>query len=123
MSFATGVLGLFLLAGGLLFSTLGIFGVYRMPDVYTRMHAGSKAIAMGAPMTLLGVAVLSSLDLALKALAVTLFLFLTAPVATYAVARAAHRRREPITEQTVIDELERDRRERGAEEPEPYHVD
>jgi multicomponent Na+:H+ antiporter subunit G len=115
--------GVLLLAGGILFVSLGIFGLFRMPDVYTRMHAGSKAIAIGVPMLLLSVTLLAPLSIGLRSIAIMAFLFLTAPVATFASARAAHRRREPVTEHTVIDELEELRRRDRDDEKEPYQVD
>lgn len=102
-------LGLLCLLAGVLFCGLGVLGLFRMPDVYTRMHAGSKAIAVGAPLVLLGAALLSPLDVALKSLAAIAFLLLTTPVATIATARAAHARREPMTDRTVRDDLARDR--------------
>ncbi|WP_373046847.1 monovalent cation/H(+) antiporter subunit G [Vulgatibacter sp.] len=116
-------IGLALLAGGLCFTALGVFGLFRMPDVYTRMHAGSKAVTLGASMILVAVAFLAPLPIGLRAIAITLFLFLTTPVATFASARAAHRRREPMALQTVIDELEDHRRGERAREREPYPMD
>jgi multicomponent Na+:H+ antiporter subunit G len=98
-------IGIFGIGGGLLFAGLGVWGLYRMPDVYTRMHAATKAVTLGSSMTLLGVAVLSPLDVALKAAGITAFLFLTTPVAALALARAAHRRGEPKSERTLLDEL------------------
>ena len=115
--------GLFFLGGGLLFSALGVLGLFRMPDVYTRMHAAAKTICMGSAMTLLGVAVLASTHIALKAIATMIFVYLTSPIATTAAARAAHRRREPMSFNTVQDDLERDRDPRHLAEHEPYHVD
>lgn len=115
--------GVLLLGGGLCVTVLGVFGLFRMPDVYTRIHASAKAVALGSPMLLLGVAFVSPLEVGLQALAILGFMFLTAPIATFASARAAHRRREPMTEQTVIDELEELRRTDRDEEKEPYQVD
>jgi len=111
-----GVLGILLIAGGLGFCALGVIGLLRMPDIYTRMHAAAKAISLGSSMTLLGVALLSPLDVALKAIGTLVFLFLTTPIAAFAVARTAHRRREPMTRVTVIDDLERDEAVRAREQ-------
>jgi len=123
MSWLRDFAGMLLLAGGLLFTALAVFGLFRMPDVYTRMHAGSKVVAIGAPMLLLGVALVAQPEVGLQALAILGFLFLTAPSSTFASARAAHRRREPMTERTVIDELELLRHRDRDEEKEPYEVD
>jgi len=101
-------LGAIAVAAGLGFCGLGVIGLLRMPDVYTRMHAASKVITLGSSLTLLGVALLSPLDVALKAVGTLVFLFLTTPIATFAVARTAHGRGELMARATVIDELARD---------------
>lgn len=115
--------GLVLLTAGVGFLALGVFGLFRMPDCYTRMHACSKAVTLGAPMSLVGVALLAPLPIALRALAVTAFIFLTSPVSIFVTARAAHRRREPLASETVIDELEELRRSERASDRAPYPLD
>lgn len=117
------IVGVPLLIAGVIFCALGVLGVFRMPDVFTRIHSGSKAVTLGAPMALLGAAFLSPLEVSLKAIAVTLFLYLTVPIGTFATARAAHRRREPMTDLTVTDELERDRKKRPLTGAWPTHLD
>ena len=117
------LVGVLLLGGGLFFATLGVFGLYRMPDVYTRMHGGSKAVTLGASMLLLALVFLAPLPFGLRAVAILAFVFLTTPVATFVAARAAHRRREPMTEHTICDELEEFRHADRDEEKEPYQVD
>ncbi|MFZ2288978.1 MAG: monovalent cation/H(+) antiporter subunit G [Halopseudomonas yangmingensis] len=76
---------------GALFSLLGALGVWRLPDAYTRMHSASKAGALGAVLTLLGVLCATggqSWPAVLLAIAV---LLVTAPLAAHAISRAAHR--------------------------------
>ena len=43
------------LAVGLFFNTLGVFGILRFPDVYTRLHADTKATTFGSVFTSLAV--------------------------------------------------------------------
>lgn len=43
------------LAVGLFFNTLGVFGILRFPDVYTRLHADTKATTFGSIFTSLAV--------------------------------------------------------------------
>lgn len=76
---------------GALFSLLGAIGVMRLPDCYSRMHAASKAGALGAMLILAGVAAASSGEVALEAILALLVLLATAPLAAHAVSRAAHR--------------------------------
>lgn len=75
---------------GALFCLLGALGVWRLPDAYCRMHAASKAGALGAALVLAGVAAASSGEVALEALFALLVLLATAPLAAHAVSRAAH---------------------------------
>jgi len=100
--------GAWLVGAGIVFSALGVFGLYRMPDIYTRIHAGAKVIAIGSAFSLLGVAFLSDLETAIRAIAVVAFIYLTTPIATQATGRSAHRRGETMV--AVIDELREDRR-------------
>lgn len=75
---------------GSLFMVIGAIGVLRMPGVYTRLHASSVSDTFGVALILLGLILVSGLTLVSVKLAfLAAFLFLTGPVATHAVARAA----------------------------------
>ncbi|MBW7860073.1 MAG: Na+/H+ antiporter subunit G [Rhodocyclaceae bacterium] len=78
------------LAGGA-FCLLGAIGVLRLPDCYCRMHAASKAGALGAALILAGVAAASSGEAAMEALFAMLVVLVTAPLAAHAISRAAYR--------------------------------
>jgi multicomponent Na+:H+ antiporter subunit G len=84
------ILGLAAIAAGTFFSMVGIIGMMRLPDVYTRIHASGKVATLGLLGLLLGAALLMP-ELTLKALALGLFLLITAPVASHAIAASAHR--------------------------------
>lgn len=94
-----------LLAGGA-FMLLAGFAVVRMPDVYMRMSATTKAGTMGMGLILLGLVVHSGdAGVAVRALAVAFFGFLTAPVAAHMIARAAYLVGVPLWEGSCVDEL------------------
>jgi multicomponent Na+:H+ antiporter subunit G len=80
-----------LLLLGALIGLIGAIGVLRLPDSYTRLHAASKAGALGAALILAGVAAASEGGFALAALFAMAILLATAPLAAHAMARAAHR--------------------------------
>ena len=81
---------LFLLAGAL-FSFLAAVGILRLPDLYTRMHAASKAGTVGAGFIFLAVAIVSGdFSVLLRALIGIVFVALTAPVAAHLLARSAY---------------------------------
>ncbi len=80
---------------GAAFCLVAAVGLWRMPTLYARMHAATKAGPVGAGLVLVGVAVASSdVDHTARALAVVAFLLATAPIAAHLVGRAAHRREE-----------------------------
>lgn len=75
--------------GGLL-GLLSAVGVLRLPDLYTRMHAASKAGLLAGGLMLLGVAIVAGESaIMLRALLGALFLALTTPVSAHLLARAA----------------------------------
>jgi multicomponent Na+:H+ antiporter subunit G len=79
---------LFLLVGGL-FSLLGAIGLLRMPDVYNRIQAGTKAATLGALAFILGVGLLQP-DWWAKLLCVAGFILLTNPIGSSTIARALY---------------------------------
>ena len=95
-----------LLVSGALFMLLAAVGLLRLPDLYLRMSATSKAATLGASLVLLGAALhFGTAAAAGKAVVIVAFLFLTAPPAAHAIGRAGYRRRSPLWEGTVADEL------------------
>lgn len=79
-----------LLLGGSFFLLTGSLGMVRLPDVFTRMHAGGMTDTMGAGMIVVGLAVYNGADLVTVRLLLILgFLWFTSPIATHAVAKAA----------------------------------
>ena len=69
---------------------IGGIGALRMPDLYTRMHAASVTDSMGATLVLLGIMLQAGWSLAtIKLIAILLFLLLTSPTSSYALASAA----------------------------------
>lgn len=76
---------------GAVLTLTGTVGVLRFPDFYTRLHAASVTDTAGAAFLLIGMAVLAPHWLVLtKLAAIGLFLFLTSPTASHAIANAAH---------------------------------
>ncbi|MBX3084253.1 MAG: monovalent cation/H(+) antiporter subunit G [Anaerolineae bacterium] len=84
------ILGVALLWVGIVFSALGVLGLYRLPDVYCRLHASGKISTMGLFGILVGAALLMPAT-ALKVLALAVFVIITSPVSTHAIAMAAYR--------------------------------
>ena len=79
-----------LLSLGGAFVFIGGLGALRMPDLYTRMHAASVTDTMGAALIIMGIILQAGLSLAtIKLIVILLFLLLTSPTASNALASAA----------------------------------
>ena len=87
-----------LLLAGSAFYVIGAFGLLRMPDFFTRLHAASVIETLGAGLLLIGMMVQGGFTLVTLKLAFILALIVyVSPVATHALARAArHAGIEPI---------------------------
>lgn len=79
-----------LLAGGA-FGIIGGIGILRLPDVYTRLHGAGITDTLGAGLILLGLTVYEGFTLiAVKLVLIFIFLVLTSPVSSHALADAAY---------------------------------
>lgn len=99
MALLLDLLSWILILGGGFFAVTGGIGILRLPDIYTRLHASGMTDTMGAGMILAGCMLQSGLSLVtVKLFLVLLFLWLTSPISTHAVARAAlHVGIRPVT--------------------------
>jgi len=77
---------LFLLLGSM-FIFLGALGLIRMPDVYNRIQAGTKAVTLGALGVFIGIGFLYP-QWWYKLVLIMGFILLTNPVSSSAIARA-----------------------------------
>ena len=99
-----------LLVVGAFFMLLAGLGVLRLPDLFMRLQASTKASTLGVGCVLLGVAIhFQDLGVTTRVVLIIAFLFLTAPVGAHLIARAAYAVGVPLWKGTITDEL-RDRR-------------
>lgn len=100
---------------GLLILSIAIYGMVRMPDLYTRLHAASKAAFLGILPLLFVAAATGGPASIFRAFLIAVFLLLTTPVAAHAIAQAAYRTREPLETPGAVDESGRRLPEREPE--------
>ncbi len=74
---------------GVFFLIVGALGIVRLPDALSRLHASGKVGTLGLFGLLVGVALLVP-AVSLKLVALGIFVLVTAPVATHAIALAYH---------------------------------
>lgn len=105
----SGLIVIVFVIAGAFFSLLAAIGVVRFPDVYTRMHAATKAPAFGILLLLIG-AVFFFADFYTTAISlmIVIFIFLTAPVASHVISSVAHLLKTEMWSKTSIDELAND---------------
>ncbi|MFO8086194.1 MAG: monovalent cation/H(+) antiporter subunit G [Bacteroidales bacterium] len=99
------IIGAIITLIGSIFLLLGSLGLVRMPDLYTRIQAGTKASTLGTILTLLGIGLIH-LSWIGKIIVLILFVLMTNPISSHVLARAAHYIKTPLTKKTVIDQLE-----------------
>ena len=98
MDMVLDVLSWVAIAGGLFFMLVGTYGILRMPDVYTRLHAAGMTDTMGAGFLLLGMALQTVSGIMhgessywfvlIRIVFIYAFLLFTSPIACHALARA-----------------------------------
>jgi multicomponent K+:H+ antiporter subunit G len=92
---------------GAAFALLGSVGLARLPNFFTRLHGPTKATTLGVG----AIVIASSLHftstgagVSLHEIAVTVFLFITAPVTAHLLAKAALHR-QPSRDASAVDEI------------------
>lgn len=96
--------GLIVLGAG--FMLLAGIGVYRMPDVFMRLHSSTKSATLGVGFVLLGATLyFNEVSIGARAIAVVLFILVTAPVSAHMLGRAAYFSDVPLWRGTLSDDL------------------
>jgi multicomponent Na+:H+ antiporter subunit G len=106
--------GMISMSIGTIFLFLGSVGIFRMPDVYNRLQAGTKCTTLGAFLTIVGVG-LTHPAWFLKTLVIASFILATNPISNHALGRAARKVGVPMCDKSVVDKTE-DVQERKVEE-------
>ena len=83
-------IGYFLVSIGAAFLFLGGLGIYRMPDLYTRLQAGTKASTLGAMSTILGIGFMQP-EWMIKTIIIVVFIAIANPLSSHALARGSHK--------------------------------
>jgi len=90
-------LAYFLITIGAVFLFLGALGIFRMPDLYTRIQAGTKASTLGAMSLILGVGLLGFISFTpgypwlIKTFVIVVFVAIANPLSSHALARGAYK--------------------------------
>ena len=117
------IISLFLLVGTF-FIFSGSLGILRFPDVYTRLHAATKASTLGVASVLLAAFLFLYVDheiISGKLLIGIWFIMLTAPISGHMISRAAHNAGVKLHDRRIHDQIRdataRTDAERQSEQP------
>jgi multicomponent Na+:H+ antiporter subunit G len=104
----TDVLTAVLWLTGSAFALLAAIGVLRMPDVFTRLQASTKASTLGLACLLTGAAIeMGDFASFIRVASIGAFVLLTNPVSGHVIARASYFAGVPLWRGTVLDERHR----------------
>ncbi|MEZ8826463.1 monovalent cation/H(+) antiporter subunit G [Vibrio amylolyticus] len=100
------IIAFFVLMGSFLM-LLASIGLNRMPDLLTRMHATTKAGALGVGLLVIAFSIVfwANTPVVVRAIAVVLFVILTAPIAAHVLARTSYFVGVCVWEGTVKDAI------------------
>ncbi len=88
------IVSAFFIISGIFFFTVGVVGLIRMPDVFSRLHATTKADTLGAGLVVVGLAIQTGFSRVTVGLFMVLaFVWLTNPTAAHTFAKAQYTRK------------------------------
>jgi multicomponent Na+:H+ antiporter subunit G len=96
------IIGGTVMAVGAVFLFLGGLGIFRFPDVYNRLQAGTKCTTLGAVCMIIGVGIAEPTWI-FKTAVIAMFILLTNPISAHALARASRKSGVRLWEQSVVD--------------------
>ena len=96
------LIGMIVTGIGVIFLFSGSLGLFRLPDVYNRLQAGTKCTTLGACFTIVGVGIMEPTWF-WKTLLIALFILLTNPISNHALGRASCKRNVPLWDKSIVD--------------------
>jgi multicomponent Na+:H+ antiporter subunit G len=90
---------------GTIFLFLGSLGIFRLPDVYNRLQAGTKCTTLGAFLTIIGVGIMEP-GWFWKTLLIALFILITNPISNHALGRASRKSGVSLCDRSVVDKTQ-----------------
>ena len=89
---------------GVFIVTIGVYGIIRMPDTFTRLHAASKSVFLGLIPLLIASTITGKADVILRVVLIAFFLLMTTPVSAHVIGKATFQRGERMRAPEAVDE-------------------
>ncbi len=106
-------IGFVIICIGIAFNFFGILGLLRLPDVYNRLQASTKCVALGTCGIMFGVFLMAlakgMISLGIKALVAIPLIFITLATGSHALARGAHKFGIKLWEKSICDKYKEDK--------------
>ena len=103
------IIGFTLMFIGVCFDAIGCIGLIRLPDLYNRLQASLKCVAMGTSAILIGTMVIAGLSpVGAKAFLCLVFILIISPTTEHALARASYISGVKLWEKSIVDTLKDD---------------
>ncbi|MFD2704099.1 monovalent cation/H(+) antiporter subunit G [Salibacterium lacus] len=109
------IIGIIVLTGSVL-SLISAFGLLRLPDIYTRSHAATKASTLSVMCILIAAFLFFAVSEGLYSARILLgivFVFITAPVGGHLISRAAYHTGVTLWDSSIQDQLKEKKRKQS----------
>jgi multicomponent Na+:H+ antiporter subunit G len=84
--------------------TLGIVGILRMPDIYTKLHGASKSVFLGIVLLSMSATVVATEAMIYRIILIALLVVMTTPISSHVIGAAAYRMQERMETPGAVDE-------------------
>lgn len=91
----------------ILIMTLGIVGIWRMPDIYTKLHGASKSVLFGVVLMAASATVVAETPVIYRVILVSMFVIVTTPISSHVIGRAAYLMQERMETPGAVDESQK----------------
>lgn len=97
-----------LVIAGVFVMTAGVYGLVRMPDIYGKVHAASKAVFLGAIVLMIASVATGEREIILRVVLIGAALMITTPISSHVIIKAAAERGELFRSSSAINESDFD---------------
>lgn len=84
--------------------TLGVVGILRMPDIYTKLHGASKSLFLGVVLICIAASVDATTGMNMRLVMISILVVITTPLSSHAIGRAAYLLHERMESPGALDE-------------------
>lgn len=84
--------------------TLGVLGIVRMPDIYTKLHGASKSLFLGVVLICIAASVQATDTMNMRLILIGILVVITTPLSSHVIGRTAYLMHERMETPGALDE-------------------